>query len=30
VNGCPYLNMVGDTRFQIINDGEVTHREDEE
>ncbi|MCJ7732677.1 hypothetical protein MUP51_10215 [Candidatus Bathyarchaeota archaeon] len=30
VNGCPYLNMVGDTRFQIIIDGEVTHREDEE
>lgn len=29
VNGCPYLNVEGDTRFQIIIDGEVTHIEEE-
>jgi uncharacterized protein (DUF427 family) len=30
VNGCPYIGMDGDTRFQIIIDGEVTYKEEEE
>lgn len=30
VTGCPYIGMEGDTRFQIIIDGEVTYTEEEE
>lgn len=30
VNGCPYIGVDGDTRFQIIIDGEVTYMEEEE
>jgi hypothetical protein len=29
VNGCPYLNMRGERRPQIVFDGEVTHFEEE-
>jgi len=30
VSGCPYLNIGGAEKFQIIIDGEVTHEEEEE
>jgi len=30
VNGCPYIDMDGNTRFQIIINGEVTYMEEEE
>ena len=30
VNGCPYIGLDGDERFQIIIDGELTYLEEEE
>jgi hypothetical protein len=30
VNGCPYLDVGGDERFQIIIDGKITYKEEEE